>query len=354
MARLLRLGFSAIGHRDARLDPVVLDLRGEGGGGVDSVVWLRNGGGKTSLINLFFSLFRPSRAEFLGSTAEGRARRLGDYVKGGDLAFVVSEWDVAPDREAAPRELRLIGQVMAWKGGQASADPSKLQRLWFSLRGSWIGFDDLPIRGLGRGPGGPLGSFERFRDWLREEAQARPAAEVTVTEQQRGWLDHLDRLGLDPELFRYQLEMNKREGAADEVFRFASAADFIRFLLSLAFESGRADEVVGNLDELREQLTRRPQLQRELGFLGQALAALEPLAAAVRRREAARAALAGSLGGIAGLCAAVDARRAELERERAEAVARAEAADDAGRLAGNERDRRLRCARGLELRGLEL
>jgi len=351
VARLLRLAFSSIGHRDARLDPVVLDLRGAGGGGVDSVLWLRNGGGKTSIINLFFSLFRPSRAEFLGSTAEGKARRIGDYVKSGDLSFVVSEWDVAPEGERAPREVRLVGQVLAWKGGQASADQSKLQRLWFSLRaGDWIAFEALPIRGLGAG----LGSFEGFRDWLRAEAHARPGAEVVVTEQQRVWLDHLDKLGLDPELFRYQLEMNKREGAADEVFRFASAADFIRFLLALAFESGRADQVVGNLGELREQLIRRPILQRELGFLGQALAALEPLAAAARERAAARAERAAVLDRIAALCAAADERRAQLGGERDAMLVRAGAADERARQAGNERDKLQRWARGLELRGLEL
>ena len=55
MARLMRLHFASIGHRDARLSPLTLDLRDENQGtGADTVLWLRNGGGKSSILNLFF------------------------------------------------------------------------------------------------------------------------------------------------------------------------------------------------------------------------------------------------------------------------------------------------------------
>lgn len=352
MARLLRIVFSSIGHREARLDPVVLDLRG-GGGGVDSVLWLRNGGGKTSIINLFFSLFRPHRAEFLGSTAEGRARRLGDYVKATDLAFVVSEWDLAPalDPTQAPTDVRLLGQVLAWKGGQLSNDQTRLDRMWFSLRSEEpFVLDSLPIRGLGA----PLGSFDNFRDWLRQSAHERPSAEIVETGNQRVWLEHLEAIGLDPQLFKYQLDMNRREGAADEVFRFGSANDFVRFLLELAFEPAAADQVVSNLAGLREQLLRRPQVMLELRFLATALAALHPFTVAVRARHAARAGLAASLSDVAAMCAGLDAcegaRAREVER------LRQSAAEAEGRMkqASNEQDKFGRWARGLELRALEL
>ena len=57
MPRLLRLHFASIGHEHARLAPLTLDFRHDQGTGADSVVWLRNAGGKSSILNLFYSVF---------------------------------------------------------------------------------------------------------------------------------------------------------------------------------------------------------------------------------------------------------------------------------------------------------
>jgi hypothetical protein len=353
MPRLLRVHFSSVGHRDARLDGVTLDFRHRGGSGTDSVLWLRNGGGKTSILNLFFSLFRPGRSEFLGARAEGKARRLSDYVKASDLAFVLTEWDLtgSGDPARAPEEVRVIGQVMAWKGQQTSVDPSRLDRLFFSLRaGPSRAFDDLPIRGLGE----PVGSLATFHEWLRQTAAAAPAAEVIYTDNQRRWLEHLERLGLDPELFRYQIKMNLREGAADEAFRFGSAAAFVEFLLELAFDPSGADQLVGNLSELREQLSRRPEALLEERFLGAALAVLEPLASAVRTREGARARLRDVLAELASLVRGLDEHRAARLADAAEARAVAQGESEKARLDSNERDKLSRWARGLEHAALRL
>ena len=43
--KLRRLRFEAIGHRDARLAPLLLDFTGDPGTpALDTVLWLRNGG----------------------------------------------------------------------------------------------------------------------------------------------------------------------------------------------------------------------------------------------------------------------------------------------------------------------
>ena len=224
MPRLLRVHFSSIGHRDARLAPLTLDFRhapeeerGRGGTGADTVVWLRNGGGKSSILNLFYSVFRTRTREFLGSSAEGKARRLDQYVGSKDLAFVVTEWDVSPASQlemfaTPPHHVRIVGQVLAWKGQQSSSDLTKLRRLFFTLRAKprEVVFDDLPVSGLGA----PVSSFDAFRDWLRESTHRYPALEISYTDSHKSWEQQLEKLGLDPELFRYQLQMNRREGAA--------------------------------------------------------------------------------------------------------------------------------------------
>lgn len=349
MPRLLRVHFASIGHRDARLAPLTLDFRDCDGRGTDTVLWLRNGGGKSSIINLFYSVFRPNRSEFLGAAAEGKARRVEDYVKDRDLAFVVTEWDLAPAGADEPR-LCVIGRGLAWKGQVRSSDASRLRKVFFSLiAAEEIGFDSLPIQGLGD----PVPTFEAFRDWLRATANGHPGAQVVVEEQHGKWNEHLERLGIDPELFRYQLRMNLREGAADEAFRFGTPLDFVHFLIELAFDSRHADQLARNLEELRDQFARRPQVELERSFVVEALAALSPLIGAVRQRDRARLELASSLEALAALRGGLAeraeslARMATLDRQRAE-----ESAEQA-RIAGNERDKRSRWARGLEHLALE-
>ena len=50
MPQLLRLRFVSLGHPQARMDDLVLDFQGPDGRPVDSTLWLRNGGGKSSVI----------------------------------------------------------------------------------------------------------------------------------------------------------------------------------------------------------------------------------------------------------------------------------------------------------------
>lgn len=117
MARLRRIHLASIGHKDARFFPLTIDLRDELGSGSDAVLWLRNGGGKSSVLNLYFSIFQPRLTRFLGAKAEHKERALTDYVKAEDIAFVVTEWDIDPAiADPARKKVRIVGQVMAWKG----------------------------------------------------------------------------------------------------------------------------------------------------------------------------------------------------------------------------------------------
>ncbi len=361
MPRLLRIHFASIGHRDARLSPLTLDFRDRQGGAADSVLWLRNGGGKSSIINLFFSIFRPHRSEFLGAAAEGKARRIEHYVKATDVAFAVTEWDLGEEVTSESEEGKargaqqryVVGRVLAWKGQTQTADPSKLRRVFFSFRAdpdTDLAFEQLPILGLGS----PATSLDSFRTWLREQSNTHAAAHVVYTENQRQWNEHLERLHLDPELFRYQIRMNLREGAADEAFRFGTALDFIHFLLELAFDAAPAEQLAKNLQDLRDQFARRPALELEHNFIVQALAALRPMVAAVREHTLAHQTLHQSLSDIAAFTYGLRAQAATLADSARSALASAVEAAERGRAVSNERDKRRRWSRGLEHLALRL
>lgn len=349
MARLMRLHFASIGHRDARLSPLTLDLRGENNGtGVDTVLWLRNGGGKSSILNLFFSLLRPGARDFLGSAAEGKSRRLADYVKDGDLAFVVSEWDLAPRLDmfgTTPTHVHVLGQVLSWKGLQRSPDESKLRKLLFGFHaGPELGFDDLPIRGLSE----PVGSFDAFREWLAGHKSRSPALEVTYTDAASTWRTHLGQLGLDPDLMKVQIQMNTREGAADESFRFGDARAFVDFFLELAMDLDKASELSANLETFRSRLQQRPMLLLERQLFDAALPPLRELVGAVDSHDAARRHLAETTDTAAGTAAGLQQRIESFQRRAAERRSTHTEAQERVRLAYNDAANNNRWAGGLE------
>lgn len=359
MPRLLRLHFASIGHPDARLAPLTIDLRARDaiGTGADSVLWLRNGGGKSTILNLFYSLFRPERREFLGASAEGRARHLEDYIKADDLAFVVTEWDVEPVGQAGffgalPARRRVVGQVLSWKDRQRSADLSKLRRRFFSFAvGPGLGLDELPVEGLGPAP---VRSFDAFRQWFDQLRQDRPELEPFTEETPRRWGEHLERIGLDPELFRYQLKMNAREGSADEAFRFRTTEEFVRFYLEVALDPTEADQVASNLEGFRAKLERRPALMGEQSFLIDARAWLLPLCEVLARREEQQATLLESERIARSVLAAMARRRDAFAAEASRASEAATEATRAAREADNEAAKQGRWANGLDRRATEL
>ena len=77
MPRLCRMRLSSIGHDSARFDDLTLDFTDRQGRPTNSVLWLRNGGGKSSLLSLFLRGRAAGEAGLPGTTGrrEGPADR---------------------------------------------------------------------------------------------------------------------------------------------------------------------------------------------------------------------------------------------------------------------------------------
>lgn len=268
MPRITRIHFAGLGHQDARFPALTLDLRDPAGRAGDSVIWAENGTGKSSLLSLFFSTYRPNQRLFLGKQAESKARELGDYLRDRDLGFVITEWDTTDDRAEAsllsdgPRELLLVGQVLSWRNLDRST--GDLRRLFFTLRpGRDVHFESLPVLGLAA----PATSFEAFREWLDSQQKSHPRLDIVHTTNHTEWRDHLEKNHLDPELFTFQLRMNEREGGINNLFNeLKRDADFIHEFLKLGFDPATAAEVRANLDAFLPKLRRREALELQLEF----------------------------------------------------------------------------------------
>jgi len=238
------------------MEDFTIDLRNSGERATDSALWLRNGGGKSSILNLFFALVRPGRREFLGAKAEARKRRLEDYILPEDRSVVACEWELDDqggrlDFSDGP-DIYLTGVFYERRTGVGEED--RLRRLFFATRTSADGvrlrLEDLPLFAVS-----PEGTRARrtltgFRaEWM--ELRGRyPQLEVSATDNQQEWAELLENAGIDPELFGYQVRMNQREGAADELFRFDEHEKFVDFLLELALDPSQSERVRRNVEHI--------------------------------------------------------------------------------------------------------
>jgi hypothetical protein len=355
MPQLARLRLVSIGHPSARFGDLVLDFRDPSGFATDATLWLRNGGGKSSLLNLFFALVRPDRREFLGNRAEAKQRRLEDYVLPRDRGVVVAEWALDSGGNGGPGPGYLTGVFYEW-GGSGGADAGQLKRLFFAGHSGPLRFalDQLPL--VTETGDGKLvrRSMAAFRQELATLRDGEPDLQLFWATTNREWTEHLISIGIDPELFTYQIRMNQREGGADEVFRFADHDQFVDFLLGLALDPALGDGVTANIGTFRQELRdRKDQWLPEIELVGGILERLSPLVEVHQQRgrwladvetggrefaallqffETRRAALTSEIAGLesrrAASAAALEQARDAAHRELQDAAAlRAHAAE---------------------------
>lgn len=312
MPRLSRLRFVSIGHPQARMDDLTLDFRDRDGRATDSTLWLRNGGGKSSILNLFFALLRPRKNEFLGGKADSKKRSLGDYVLADDRAVVVAEWQL----DGRVGELALEPQTLL-TGVFHERRPStrKLERLYFCTRvasgHAETDIEKLPLM-VDRGGVTTRRTMASFRQIWRELRAWAPELQAAETEVQSEWRRTLESAGLDPDLFAYQVRMNMREGGADELFRFAGPEEFVDFLLRVTVDPSLADKVGRNIGTFRRELLhRKQQLVPEAEFVEGTCERLGPLAELLEERQTVRAELAATGMYLHALKVWLDQRRAQ-------------------------------------------
>lgn len=346
MYELSRVRLFSIGPAGARYADTVLDLRGVGepvpepaprqaqlfeGEQIGpprrpapaGVLFLENGGGKSVLLKLIFSVMLPGHRNTLGGASSGVLRK---FLLADDCGHVALEW-----QHTRTGELVVVGKVSEWRGRQVSSDPRKFAEAWYSFRpGPGLTLDDLPVVSSGR-----RRTMRGFRDALAETAKLYPDVDVVWEEIHERWNDHLTQLGLDPELFRYQREMNADEGEAAGLFAVKNDADFVDLLLRAVTDTADTDGLADLVEGFAAKLSQRAELMAERDFVEGATGLLHQLADAADRRGRYRAAHHAAEQDARTLGRAL-AHRAERERGRAadlsdQVAAAAEAVDAAQR-----------------------
>lgn len=180
MYELSRVRLYSIGPAGARYADTVLDLRGVGDPvphpaprqtdifedeptgpprrpAPAGVLFLENGGGKSVLLKLIFSVMLPGHRNTLGGASSGVLRK---FLLADDCGHVALEW-----QHTLTGELVVVGKVSEWRGRQVSSDPRKFAEGWYSFRpGPGMSLDALPVAeaaGAGGGPTGGTGPVDR-------------------------------------------------------------------------------------------------------------------------------------------------------------------------------------------------
>ncbi|MFE1913343.1 hypothetical protein ACFW83_19395, partial [Streptomyces anandii] len=319
MYELSRVRLYSIGPAGARYADTVLDLRGVGEPVPDpaptqaeffeeepvgpprrpapaGVLFLENGGGKSVLLKLIFSVMLPGHRNTLGGASSGVLRK---FLLADDCGHVALEWQHVQTGECV-----VVGKVSEWRGRQVSNDPRKFAEAWYSFRpGPGLTLDNLPVaeatsvRPPAEGQSGAQGrrrTMKGFRDALTEAGKAYPHLEVHWEEIHDRWIEHLGDLGLDPELFRYQREMNADEGEAAGLFAVKKDSDFTDLLLRAVTDTRDTDGLADLVSGFGNKLGRRAELIAERDFTAGSVDLLGRIVEAAETRTRARDIHAGA------------------------------------------------------------
>ncbi|MEU2564367.1 hypothetical protein ABZ626_34315 [Streptomyces longispororuber] len=341
MYELSRVRLYSIGPAGARYADTVLDLRGVGDVVPDpapaqaeffeeepvgpprrpapaGVLFLENGGGKSVLLKLIFSVMLPGHRNTLGGASSGVLRK---FLLADDCGHVALEW-----QHTLTGECVVVGKVSEWRGRQVSNDPRKFAEAWYSFRpGPGMSLDSLPVaestavRPAAEGASGAQGrrrTMKGFRDALTEAGKAYPHLEVHWEEIHDRWNEHLGDLGLDPELFRYQREMNADEGEAAGLFAVKKDSDFTDLLLRAVTDTRDTDGLADLVHGFGSKLGRRAELIAERDFTAGSVDLLGRIVDAADTRARARDVHAGAERRTRTLARRLSARATE-ERGRA-------------------------------------
>ncbi|MER6288872.1 hypothetical protein [Streptomyces sviceus] len=319
MYELSRVRLYSIGPAGARYADTVLDLRGVGAEVPDpaptqaeffeeepvgpprrpapaGVLFLENGGGKSVLLKLIFSVMLPGHRNTLGGASSGVLRK---FLLADDCGHVALEW-----QHTLTGECVVVGKVSEWRGRQVSNDPRKFAEAWYSFRpGPGLSLDNLPVaestavRPPAEGQSAAQGrrrTMKGFRDAITEAGKAYPHLEVHWEEIHDRWIEHLGDLGLDPELFRYQREMNADEGEAAGLFAVKKDSDFTDLLLRAVTDTRDTDGLADLVSGFGNKLGRRAELIAERDFTAGSVDLLGRIVEAAEARSRARDIHAGA------------------------------------------------------------
>jgi hypothetical protein len=261
MYKISRAYAGNFGYRDAWYDGITFDFTNPfTGEPAHTILKAPNGTGKTSLLGFVFSCFEPSIKRFLPHLNDPSRHFHHYFDPHGQPAIALIEF-LLPSHTGKAGQRLIVGQVCAMHAGQPS-------RTFFSFEEvEGLKFELVPAPKL-RNDGRVARAMEDFGRWAQEMRSKYPG-NFQAFDSQAKWQEHLDReRGLDPYIFRVQLELSRREGAVDEGFlRFGSEADFLKMFFGMVLSEERGMKVREAVSVACQKLKDYPEYEKRLAAL---------------------------------------------------------------------------------------
>lgn len=263
MFKLRRFYLDNIGSGELDFENMTLDFVDEHTGKVasDCIVNGENGGGKTTILSMFFTLLRPHKEQFI-QRLQKKNHHFDEYIKS-TPGLILAE--LVHHREDGV-ETYILGQYMMMKSDGES------YREFFYLPGSIDGnaFDRVPS--IGRGT---LDRKEDIRAFISGHGS------VFSTQDQSDWEAKLEGLGFDYKQIAAQIQFCRSEGGIDAFADFKSERQFLEVLFDLTMQSDDVDQVGRQLNKVIEQHQELPKFEKQVlqlneitgliqGFIGEA------------------------------------------------------------------------------------
>lgn len=337
MQCMLRIYVAHCGFRSAWYDSLLIPLTDPvTGEPTDTILHLINGGGKTTLLSLIFSIFEPEKNRFLKHLQDQVNRFTQYFSNDGRPGFIVVEW-LMPPRTAKGSPYKLVvGQVVSLR---TSVEPADADRLFFSfVERSDLTLEDIPGPGL-KGP--EALTFQEVERWVQRMKDASPDF-YGIKDNQGAWKSHLrNERQLDLDMLQMQLGFSAQEGGFDAFIKFKNESEFLRKFMALTQDASKADAARDLVVRLIEKHSRKPEYTSRLKALTGLRVPLLAFAEAADRylasvMDRAQVALRGARLSLAlqerhGLL--LNEERAEREEESLQADIAKQANDEGGRLA---------------------
>lgn len=272
MYKLRKIVLGSIGHDASWHDKTSIDFT------IDNVpshslAALLNGGGKSSLISLFFSVFKPNQKHFLYKK-NGDGVSLEDYYDQDVPGYIATEWEFRDAKQSTLSMPGMDGRKHIL-GSVGLKDARGFTRLFFSVKNKeGLGWEQLPYP-----VGDAVADFAtalELRQWFQRQSQVF-GADFLVFDMQDRWLEHLSsELNFNLHDFDIHMRMNAVEGGLVEFLKPLAETnanqydrDFmlLKIVMDLVLRESALQESVANLNVLAGELREAPAARRAIEAL---------------------------------------------------------------------------------------
>jgi len=257
MSQLRRMLLSNVGYKSAYYPSTLLNFcHPETQDPENTVLWLANQGGKTTLISLLFTIIEPDRKRFV-QHLQKPDHHFSDYFypTPGVIALEL-QMEGAGLLDSTPT--LIVGQCVVVK------DKETPQRIFFVFHeNEKIKLDDLPFKGAGsdKNPA----DMNEFRKWINQAEALNNT--FFHTEKQDEWRKLLDSRGVEHELLAKQIDFCRSEGGISDFASFKNEHTFLEQFFKLAIDESTANQAHETLRKAKTDFKEIPLLEAKKKIL---------------------------------------------------------------------------------------